>query len=79
MKTKTLRNVDEETWKNFKTLAAENNVSIPSLLKAMVSEFGKNSQKFWFSLLNGDKLLSDNEAEALIKIAHNLRKEKGFR
>lgn len=79
MEIKTIRNVDDETWKNFKVLSTKAGVSMAILLKLMVSEFEKINKKFWSSFLSGEKLLTDEEAEDMIKISIGLRKERGFR
>jgi len=79
MEIKTIRNVDEETWRNFKMLASKLGLSMSILLKMMVKEFGKNNKKFWRELFNIGKLLSDEEAEDMIKISERLREERGFR
>lgn len=79
MEVKTIKNVDEETWREFKTLAVKNNIKMSSLLKIMVKEFEKNNEVFWNEILNGEKLMSDKEAEEMRIITSKIRKERGFR
>ena len=79
MEVKTIKNVDEETWREFKTLAVKNNVKMSSLLRIMIKEFEKNNKDFWDEILNGEKLMSDKEAEEMKVITMKLRKERGFR
>ena len=79
MEVKTIKDVDEETWREFKAIAAKNNVRMSSLLKIMIKEFEKNSKDFWNEILNGEKLMSDKEAEEMKILTIKLRKEKGFR
>ena len=79
MEIKTIKGIDEETWKNFKILAVENNLKMPLLLKMMINEFKKNSNDFWKKILNNEKNLDDSEARDMLKISFDLRKEKGFR
>ena len=79
MEVKTIKDVDEETWREFKAIAAKNNVKMSSLLKIMIKEFEKNSKDFWNEILNGEKLMSDKEAEEMKILTIRLRKEKGFR
>jgi len=79
MEVKTIKDVDEETWREFKAIAAKNNVKMSSLLKIMIKEFEKNSKDFWNEILNGEKLMSDKEAEEMKILTIKLRKEKGFR
>jgi len=79
METKCIKNVDEETWREFKTLAAKNNLKMAVLLRIMIKEFEKNNKKFWNEVLDGEKLMSDKEADEMIKITKEFRKERGFR
>ena len=79
METKCIKDVDEETWREFKTLAVKNNIKIAVLLKIMIKEFEKNNRKFWDEILYGEKLMTDKEAEEMIKITKDIRKERGFR
>ncbi len=79
MEIRSIKGVDGETWREFKTLAAKNNLKMPLLLKAMLKEFEKKSEDFWNDILNGEKNLSDDEAEDMIKILEESRKERGFR
>lgn len=79
MENKCLKGVDEETWRDFKALAIKNNIKMSILLKIMVSEFNRNNRKFWEEILYGEKLMSDKNAEEMLKITKNIRKEKCFR
>ena len=79
MEVKTIKGVDEETWREFKTLAAKNNVKMSSMLRIMIKEFEKNNKDFWNEILNGEKLMSNKEAEEMKIITMRLRKERGFR
>ena len=36
-------------------------------------------KKKWDEILKGEKIISDKEAEDMLKIVKKLRKEKGFR
>ena len=79
MEVRSIKNVDEETWKSFKVLATENNLKMSFLLKMMINEFKKNSKDFWRKILNGEKNLGESEADDMLKSILELRKEKGFR
>jgi len=79
MKVKTIKGIDEETWRNFKVLAVENNLKMSLLLKMMINEFRKKSNEFWDKILKGERNLSDDEAEEIMKIVSESRKERGFR
>jgi hypothetical protein len=79
MENKCIKNVDEETWKDFKTLALKNNMKMSILLKVMVNEFEKNSKDFWKDILSRKKSLTDEEADDIENIVKKMRKERGFR
>ncbi len=79
MENKCIKNVDEETWKDFRDLALKNNMKMSILLKIMVSEFEKNSKDFWKEILSRKKSLTNEEADDIENIVKNIRKERGFR
>ena len=79
MENKCIKNVDEDTWKDFKTLALKNNMKMSILLKIMVNEFEKNSKDLWKEILSRKKSLTNEEANDIEKIVKNMRKERGFR
>ena len=79
MENKCIKNVDEETWKDFRALALKNNMKMSILLKIMVSEFEKNSKDFWRVILSRKKSLTDEEADDIENIVKKMRKERGFR
>ncbi|PIN77373.1 hypothetical protein COV15_02300 [Candidatus Woesearchaeota archaeon CG10_big_fil_rev_8_21_14_0_10_34_12] len=79
METKCIKNVDEETWKDFKALAIKNNIKMSILLKIMVDEFEKNSKDFWKEILSRKKSLTNGEAEDIENIVRKIRKGMGFR
>ena len=79
METKCIKNVDEETWKDFRTLAVKNNMKMSILLKIMINEFENNSKGFWKEILSRKKSLTEEEAEGIGNIVKKMRKEKGFR
>ena len=79
METKCIKDVDEETWKDFRALAIKNNMKMSILLKIMVSEFEKNSKDFWKEILSRKKSLTDEEADDIENIVKKMRKERGFR
>ena len=79
METKSIKDVDEETWKDFRALAIKNNIKMSILLKLMVDEFEKNSKNLWREVLSKKRSLTDKEADDIEKIVKKMRKEKGFR
>lgn len=79
MEIRTIRNIDNETWRKFKNLAEKNNINMGNLLKIMINNFKKNSEEFWEEILNEEKNLSNQEAEKILEISKKSRKEYGFR
>ena len=79
METRTIKNVDNETWKRFRELAIKNKINMSNLLKIMIREFEKESKEFWEAILNRGKNLSDKEAEKMMAVIRESRKEYGFR
>jgi len=79
MEIKTIRDVDEGTWNEFKAMAAKSNLKMSLLLKIMVKELERKSEDFWSKILKEGKKLSENEAEGMLKISESSRKERGFR
>ena len=79
MENKCIKDVDEETWDDFKSLAVKNNMKMSILLKIMVDEFERNSRNFWIEILSRRKSLSDEEAKDIENISRKMRKERGFR
>ncbi len=79
MTTKTIKNVDEEDWNEFKSRAAKANVSLGTYFKVMLKESEEKTDEFWNMLLSGEKLLDDDEAEKLKEEVNRLRSERGFR
>lgn len=78
MEIKTIKDVDEETWREFKIMAARADVKMSILFKMMLKEFEK-SRKFWDEILTGKKVLSDIDAKKFEAVITGLRKERGFR
>lgn len=79
METKCIKNVDEDTWGDFKALAMRNKIKMAILLKMMINEFEKNSRELWREILSRKKLLGNEEADDMENIVKKLRKERGFR
>lgn len=79
MKVKTIKNVDEETWKLMKEAARREKMKMGALLKEMVKEHKTKPSKFWSVILNGKPLLTDREATKILRTVAKLRKESGYR
>ncbi|MBI2632478.1 hypothetical protein HYW75_05730 [Candidatus Pacearchaeota archaeon] len=79
MEVKTIKGIDEGTWMEFKMLAVKKRLTMGKLLRVMIEKYSKDSNEFWDSILNGDKILTDKDAKAIHKYSRELRKERGFR
>jgi methionyl-tRNA synthetase len=76
---KTIKDIDNKTWNEFKDFAAVNNMKLGAFFKTLVKEHEKNTKEFWKSILECEKVLTDDEAEDMEKIIKNSRKDYGFR
>jgi len=76
---KTIKGINEDAWSSFKSIAAKNNMKMGKLFEEMLDRYKQDSKRFWDEILNGEKILSDKEAEDIEKSIKKLRKEKGFR
>ncbi len=76
---KTIKDIDTQTWHEFKGLAARNRVKMGTLFKTMVYEYQKNNEKTWHKILSSGRLLNDEDAENLREKIKKMRKERGFR
>jgi len=76
---KTVRNVNESTWAEIKSIAAKHRVPIGTLLDRMIGDYKKHSDETWSKILNPEKILSDKEANDINNAAVKLRKEYGYR
>jgi len=79
MSTKTIKDVDEKTWRKLKMLSAEENVKMGKLIGIIADTYVKSRTDIWSEILSGKKILSDSEAKEIEKVVKKLRKERGFR
>ncbi len=79
MNVKTIKNVDEKTWYEFKKLSVKTRLNMSKLLEKMISTYEAQSTNFWKDVFEGEKLISDSEAELLQEHTKNLRRYPGFR
>ncbi len=79
MKTiKTIKDVDEDTWGELKLISKKNKMKMGKTIRLLIHNY-KNRSNLWDEILHHEKILSDEEAEAILKDIKELRKEKGFR
>lgn len=79
MSLKTIKNVDERTWTEFKTLAVKNGVNMGKMLERLIKDYSERKNKIFAKIFSGKKILSDREALELEKTITKIRKERGFR
>lgn len=79
MEIKTIKGISAEKWIEFKTLAAKKNVHLGKLFEIMIENYADRGDLFWEEVLGREKILSDSEAEELLKKVKKLRKDRGFR
>ncbi len=79
MPVKTIKDVDEKTWRRLKMLSAEHNTTMGNLLRKIAEDYESKNKEFWHEILHGEKMLSDEEAEDMKRHVRKLRKEYGFR
>jgi len=76
---KTIKDVDEDTWLEFKSIAVRNKMTMGKLFVDMVEEYKKKTKEFWDDILKGPAVISDEEARAMEETISRIRKEYGFR
>ena len=79
MEVKTIKDVDPSVWAELKGLAERNSVPMGKMLGKVVQNYKEESRKSWDRILNAGKILSDEEANAMLKDIKRWRKEYGFR
>ena len=79
MNSKSIKDIDDQTWLEFKSLAAKYNLKHGEFFKMLLKDYEKDRQEFWNKILNGEKILDDDEANELLKLIMKGRKEYGFR
>ena len=79
MTTKTIKDVDERTWRKLKGLSAEFDLPMGRLLDKMVDEYVESGKEFWKEIFERKSVLSEKDAKEMIAIVNELRKERGFR
>ena len=79
MGTKTMKGVEEETWAEFRSLAARNRMKTGQFFEKLIKSYKQNTNDFWNEILTGEKILSELEAKDMQIITKNMRKERGWR
>ncbi len=76
---KTIKDVDDKTWMEFKHIARKHNVKLGTLFKSLVRNYEQRNASWWNTILNHEKILSDKEAEEFEIVTKRMRAEGGFR
>ena len=76
---KTIKDVDEDSWSSFKSIAARNNMKMGKLFESMVEDYKEKSKYAWDKVLNPGYKISEKEAAYMEKTIRNIRKDIGFR
>ncbi len=71
--------MDEETWKILKDLSNRRKLKMGSVLKYAVREYASKSAKKWLGIIPAKPILTDEEAEDMLKLVKKIRKERGYR
>jgi len=79
MKIRTIKDVDEETWKIFKEIASRRRLKMGSLLSEIARDYKRRPSESWNKILNAKPLLTKREAENILKTLARIRKESGYR
>lgn len=79
MTIRTIKDVDDETWRKLKMLSAEHDATMGKIIKKITDDYEERNKKFWNSILKGERYLTDKEAEEHEALVKKLRKERGFR
>ncbi len=74
-----MKGIEEETWFEFKSLAAKNNLKAGQFFEKLVEFYKHNDHSFWNDVLKGEKILTEAEANDIRRITKKIRVEKGYR
>lgn len=75
---KNIKGIDEETWAEFKSLAAESKLKSADMFKVLVKNY-KKEKSAWDRILNHAPIFSEAEYVDIEKRMKELRKERGWR
>jgi len=76
---KTIKNVDDKTWAQFKSIAAQNNAKAGQMFELLVDEYQKHAKGWWERVLSRKPVLSKEECDELEASMKKMRKEYGWR
>ncbi len=76
---KTIKDVDDQTWAQFKSIAAANNAKTGQMLKIIVDDYQKRAAGWWERVRAQKPVLSKKECDELEASVKRIRKEYGWR
>ena len=76
---KTIKDVKEEDWLEFKAMAAKNGIKMGKLFGILIKNYKTRKDDLWDYALNPKHTISSKDAEEMHKRVKKLRKEYGFR
>ena len=79
MKVRTIKGVDEETWKLLKETASRRRLKMGTLLKEIAIVYKKRPSDSWKQILYAKPVITKKEAKVMLKTVVELRKESGYR
>jgi len=80
MPIRTIRDVDNLTWKKMREISTRKKIRMGKLLEEMTSSYSEKEGKEWWEWLKNRKpSLTEKEADEMLEFAKKLRKEPGYR
>jgi len=79
MPVKTIKNVDDETWRKMREISQRKKLKMGGLLRDMVNLYSKNKGDTIRSIIPKKPILTEKEAEDMKRIVKKIRSEYGFR
>ncbi|HLF54234.1 MAG TPA: hypothetical protein VI612_00750 [Candidatus Nanoarchaeia archaeon] len=76
---KNIKGIDEETWADFKSLAAKNKMKAAEMFKEMVKDFQEHTENFWEEIRAHKAICTPKEYAEIEKRMNAFRKEYGWR
>jgi len=76
---KNIKGLDDETWADFKSLAAKNKMKAADMFRAMVKTYGQKTTGAWDRIFKHKPIFTDKEYEEIERRIKSIRKEHGWR
>ncbi len=79
MKVRTIKDVDEETWRFLKEMARRRGLKMGTFLKEIALGYRKRPSDSWSKILHAKPILSKKDAEGMLRAVAEMRNESGYR